>query len=79
LSAEAPLIVIPKPLGLRGTHIEERLALDIRKLGYHHRKWLVSRKRNFNLFDLVAKLKQHVLYLSTDPDVIMDGSVDTWE
>jgi hypothetical protein len=79
LSAAGPLIAIPKPIGFGGKHIEERKALDIRKLGYHTRKWLVSRKRNFNLFDLTSKLKQHVLYLSTDPDVIMDGSVDTWD
>jgi hypothetical protein len=78
VAVAAPLIMIPRPLG-RGGHIEERLALDIRKLGYHERKWLVSRKRNFNLFDLVAKLKQSVLYLSFDNDVIMDGIVDNWD
>ena len=77
--AAAPLIVIPKPLGYQGRHIELRSALDVRKLGYHERSWLVSRKRNFNLFDLVAKLKQNVLYVLSDPDVIMDNSVDTWD
>jgi hypothetical protein len=72
-----PFIPILKPLGFRG-HVEEHRVLDIRKLGYHERKWLISRKRNFNLADLVSKLKKNVLYLS-DHDPIMDGNVDVWD
>jgi hypothetical protein len=75
----AEYILVSKRIGWDGRHVELLHALDIRKLGYQHRSWIVSRKRNFNLFDLVSKLKQHVLYISTDPDVIMDGSVDTWD
>jgi hypothetical protein len=76
---DAGYILISKRIGYGGKHVEIVRALDIRKLGYQHRDWIVSRKRNFNLFDLVSKLKKDVLYLSTDPDVIMDGSVDTWD
>ena len=78
VGSEEPLIRIRKTIG-RGPHIEDASILDIRKLGYHQRKWLVSRKRNFNLYDLVASLKKSVLYLNFNDDIIVEENVDTWD
>ena len=61
------------------SHIERVKILDTRKLGFHERKWLVSRKRNFNLADLVSKIKQSVLYQLPYIDENEDGNVDTWD
>ena len=53
--------------------------LDIRKLKFHDREWLVSRHRNRNLFDVMASLRKSVLRVeSTDMDVVEDN-VDEWE
>jgi hypothetical protein len=71
-------ITIRKRIG-RTSLIEELKILDIRKLGFDQRKWLVSRKRNFNLADLVSMLKQAVLYNISDNDIIADGVVDNWD
>jgi hypothetical protein len=53
--------------------------LDIRKLKFHDREWLVSRRRNRNLFDVMASLRKSVLRVeSADMDVVEDN-VDEWE
>jgi hypothetical protein len=75
----AEYILVSKRVGAGGRHVEIKQALDIRKLDFPQRDWLVSRKRNRNLFDLVAKVKQNVLYVFTDPDIVMDGNVDNWD
>jgi hypothetical protein len=58
--------------------------LDVRGAGFVTRKWLVSRKRNTNLFDIVSQLKKAVLTssedaLPTDAMSIDNASLDNWD
>jgi hypothetical protein len=58
--------------------------LDVRGAGFVTRKWLISRKCNINLFDIVAKLKRAVLTsmedaLPTDAMSIDSASLDNWD
>jgi hypothetical protein len=58
--------------------------LDVRGAGFVTRKWLISRKRNANLFDVVAQLKKSVLTsqedaLSLGAMSIDNASLNNWE
>jgi hypothetical protein len=53
--------------------------LDIRKLKFNDRDWLVSRRRNRNLFDFVASLKKSVLRVDSNDDAVMEDDMDDWE
>jgi hypothetical protein len=53
--------------------------LDIRKLKFNDRDWLVSRRCNRNLFDFVASLKKSVLRVDSNDDAVMEDDMDDWE
>ena len=44
-----------------GRSLELERVIDLAQLGYCDRTWLVSRKRNKNLFDLVTSWKRRLL------------------
>jgi hypothetical protein len=58
-------------------HLDFVEILDVRKVGFTDRQWLVSRKRNRNLFDFVASLKKSVL-AKVDHDQIMIDDMGVW-
>jgi hypothetical protein len=53
--------------------------LDVRKLGFFDRDWLVSRKRNRNLFDVVNMLRKSVLLRHSETVPVTDVEMDDWE
>jgi hypothetical protein len=58
--------------------------LDARGAGFVNRKWLISRKCNVNLFDIVSKLKRAVLTsnedaLPSDQMSVDSASLDNWD
>jgi hypothetical protein len=53
--------------------------LDVRKLGFNDRDWLVSRKRNRNLFDVVNMLRKSVLLRHSATVPVSDVEMDDWE
>lgn len=52
--------------------------LDIRKTDLIDRRWLVSRKRNINLFDLATQWKKVVLDKHQSSDGELDATIDNW-
>jgi hypothetical protein len=65
-----PLVLVPRHL--RRGHIELKETLDVRRAGFCDRRWLVSRRRNINLFDLVASWKKSVLSINEQGDLPAD-------
>ena len=61
----------------RGNALNVEYVLDIRAVGYDKREWIVSRKRNKNLADLVSTWKKSVLRKADNEDVVV-GHLDEW-
>jgi hypothetical protein len=71
-----PLLWIPKNFRSGSGY---QAGLDTLGIGFNDRRWLVSRKRGTNLFDLVSSWKKSVL--RSDPslrDVQMDELAENW-
>jgi hypothetical protein len=57
----------------------ERLLLDVSKLGFCTRRWLVSRKKTLNLSDVLAIFKKSVLKAHSNDNPLVDAVLNTWE
>ena len=53
--------------------------LDIRKAGFVNRDWIVSRRRNRNLFDVVSMLRKHVLMAEEAASRGSPSNMDEWD
>jgi hypothetical protein len=62
-----------------GKHLEFKPILDVRKAGLTDRDWIVSRRRNRNLFDFVAMLRKFVVVHEEDSGRGSDSHMDDWE
>ena len=60
-------------------HLEFELALDVSRLGFFDKKWIVSRKRGRNLGDLINTWKKAVLRARGVDDDVDITMVDDWE
>ena len=67
-----------RPLQWSGRARELEDVLDVRSLNYQHFKWIISRKRNRNLFDLTSTWKKIVLSKAPVEDVLQ-AHVNAWE
>ena len=62
-----------------GRHLEIKKIADVRKAGFVNRDWIVSRRRNRNLFDFVAMLRKFVLVHDEDSGRGSESHMDDWE
>ena len=82
LSSAAPqgvAEVLVETLGPLGKHIEFKKILDARKAGLINRDWIVSRRRNRNLFDFVSMLRKFVVAHEEASDRGSSSHMDDWE
>ena len=59
---------------VRGSDGEETFVPDLRKIGLLGRRWIVSRKRNANLFDL-ANVWKKTVFRKLDEAIAEEGGV----
>jgi hypothetical protein len=62
-----------------GKHHEFKPFLDVRKAELVNRDWIVSRRRNRNLFDFVSMLRKFVIVHEEDRNVGTSSHMDDWE
>jgi hypothetical protein len=62
-----------------GKHMEFLPLLDVRKAGLIDRDWIVSRRRNRNLFDFVSMLRKFVVVHEEAQGTGSDSHMDDWE
>jgi hypothetical protein len=62
-----------------GKHMEFKPILDVRKAELINRDWIVSRRRNRNLFDFVLMLRKFVVVHEEDHNVGTSSHMDDWE
>ena len=58
--------------------IMEDEVLDVARVGFLDRKWLVSRKRTRNVFDAIATWRKALLN-QAGSDVALNEAVDNWD
>ena len=73
------LSILSETLVPVGKHIEFKPFLDVRKAGLVDRDWIVSRRRNRNLFDFVSMLRKFVVVHEEDSGRGSDSHMDDWE
>jgi hypothetical protein len=74
-----PTGVLSETLRPLGPHLEVVKFLDVRKAGLIDRNWIVSRRRNRNLFDVVSTLRKLVLAREEDTGMGSPSIMDAWE
>ncbi|OBZ62738.1 hypothetical protein A0H81_15007 [Grifola frondosa] len=52
--------------------------IDIGTIGFHNKKWLVSRRRNFNLGDFASMWKKTVLNTRSFDNELNEVDMDDW-
>jgi hypothetical protein len=78
-AASSRAAVLTETLVPKGKHMEFVPFLDVRKVGLIDRDWIVSRRRNRNLFDFVSMLRKFVVVHEEDSGRGSDSHMDDWE
>ncbi|THH13060.1 hypothetical protein EW146_g7121, partial [Bondarzewia mesenterica] len=52
--------------------------LDVRYVGFCDRRWIISRKRGRNLYDIISALKKTILESQSNDDLIAAVDFDNW-
>src|SRR5204863_2132919 len=78
-NGQASAELFSETLDRSGRHLEIKKILDVRKAGFVDRDWIVSRRRNRNLFDFVAMLRKFVLVHDEDSGRGSESHMDDWE
>ena len=62
-----------------GKHFQFKPIIDVRKAGLVDRDWIVSRRRNRNLFDFVSMLRKFVVVHEENSGRGSSSHMDDWE
>ena len=83
-SQRVPLIpsgggILTETLVPLGKHFQFKPIIDVRKAGLVDRDWIVSRRRNRNLFDFVSMLRKFVVVHEENSGRGSSSHMDDWE